>query len=152
MVATTPTSHSRARPARSGQRRRPGSTSLSPPALTASCHCGTVKIHVKRAPRTVTRCNCSLCRRYGALWAYYGAGAVAIEAPQGSLASYSWRRRVRAYFRCRRCGCVTHYKYRRKWGSGTVGVNAANFEPEVLERVRIRRLDGARTWTWRYEE
>lgn len=100
----------------------------------------------------MTRCNCSLCRRYGALWAYYGAGAVAIEAPQGSLASYSWRRRVRAYFRCRRCGCVTHYKYRRKWGSGTVGVNAANFEPEVLERVRIRRLDGARTWTWRYEE
>ncbi len=100
----------------------------------------------------MTSCNCSLCRRYGALWAYYSARAVRIEAPKGGLSSYSWRRRVRAYFRCSKCGCITHYKYRRKWGQGTLGINAANFQPDVLERVRIRKLDGARTWTWKYVE
>jgi hypothetical protein len=120
------------------------------PLLTASCHCGRVRIHVQRPPRTVTSCNCSLCRRYGALWAYYRAGTVQIEANKGALASYSWRRRVRAYFRCSRCGCITHYKYRRKWGSATLAINATNFEPAVLERVRVRKLDGAATWTWRY--
>ena len=54
---------------------------------SATCHCGSVRIRVRRAPRTVTRCNCSICRRYGALWAYYGASAVQIEAPKGGLSS-----------------------------------------------------------------
>jgi hypothetical protein len=98
----------------------------------------------------VTSCNCSICRRYGALWAYYPAGSVQIQAPRGGLSSYSWRRRIRAYFRCKTCGCNTHYKYRKKWGSGTVAINATNFEPQVLQAIRIRKLDGASTWTWKY--
>lgn len=118
--------------------------------LSATCHCGSVRIHVRRAPRTVTRCNCSICRRYGALWAYYPASSVQIRAPKGGLSSYSWRRKVRAYYRCKRCGCITHYKYRKKWGQGTVAVNATNFEPEVLKGARVRKLDGASTWTWKY--
>jgi len=120
--------------------------------LSATCHCGSVRIHVWRAPRTVTRCNCSICRRYGALWAYYPASWIQIEARKGGLASYSWRRKVRAYIRCKRCGCITHYKYRKKWGQGTVAVNANNFEPEALKGVRVRKLDGASTWTWRYSK
>ena len=115
-------------------------------ALETTCHCGAVRIHVRRAPRTVTNCNCSICRRYGALWAYYGASSIRIEARKGALESYSWRRRVRAYFRCTTCGCVTHYKYRKKWGRRTVAINAANFEPDVLKGVSIRNLDGASTW------
>ena len=122
------------------------------PTLTATCHCGSIRIHVARAPRTLTSCNCSLCRRYGALWAYYSARSVRIEARKGTLASYSWRNRVRAYFHCRKCGSVTHYKYRKRWGQGTVGVNATNFEPAVIEKARVRKLDGARTWTWKYAD
>jgi hypothetical protein len=63
------------------------------------------------------------------------------------LESYSWRRRVRAYFRCKTCGCVTHYKYRKKWGRRSMAINAANFEPDALKGVPIRNLDGASTWT-----
>jgi hypothetical protein len=106
--------------------------------LSATCHCGAVRIHVRRAPRAVTNCNCSICRRYGALWAYYSASSVRIDAPKGVLQSYSWRRT---------CGCVTHYKYRKNWGRRTVAINAANFEPDVLKGVPIRNLDGASTWT-----
>jgi hypothetical protein len=99
----------------------------------------------------VTSCNCSICRRYGALWAYCSPKSVRIEAPRGGLAEYSWRRKVRSYFRCKRCGCVTHYKYRKKTGPGyPIAVNATIFEPAALEGVRIRKLDGASTWTWEY--
>lgn len=103
---------------------------------------------MRRAPSTVTSCNCSLCRRYGALWAYYAAKSVRIEAPRGALSSYSWRHRVRAYYRCRTCGCITHYQYRKAWGRNTVAVNACNFGPEVLAQVRVRHLDGAATWKY----
>ena len=34
---------------------------------------------------------------------------VKIEAPNGGLAKYSWNRKVRAYYRCKKCGCITHY-------------------------------------------
>jgi hypothetical protein len=114
--------------------------------LTATCHCGAVQIRVRRMARTVTSCNCSICRRYGALWAYYAPRSVSIRAPKGGLARYSWHRRVRNYFRCARCGCVTHYAYRRRQRQDSVGVNAANFEPAALAGVRIRHLDGAASW------
>jgi hypothetical protein len=107
-----------------------------------------VKIHVRQAPRTVTSCNCSICRRYGALWAYYQPSSVRIEAPKGGLASYSWRRKIRAYFRCKTCGCVTHYTPRKKWVNPIVAVNASNFELDAMRGVRIRKLDGANTWTF----
>jgi hypothetical protein len=45
-----------------------------------------------------------------------------------------------------KCGCVTHYKYRKQSDWNTVGVNAVNFDPTVIAAARIRRLDGAKTW------
>jgi hypothetical protein len=29
-----------------------------------TCHCGAIRLHVRQLPRTVTSCNCSICRRY----------------------------------------------------------------------------------------
>jgi hypothetical protein len=115
-------------------------------ALTGTCHCGAVRIHVRQAPRTVTSCNCSICRRYGALWAYYKASSVRIEAPKGGLSSYSFRRKTRAYFRCDTCGCVTHYAPRKKQATPVVAVNASNFELDAMQNVRVRKFDGADTW------
>jgi hypothetical protein len=135
-----------------GRRARPASSAkaAAQSTLSAICHCGRVRILVRQAPRTVTSCNCSICRRYGALWAYYSARSVQIQARKGGLSSYAWRHRVRAYFRCSTCGCITHYQYRKTWGSSTVAINATNFEPQVLKGVRVRKLDGASTWTWKY--
>ncbi len=118
----------------------------APPLTAATCHCGAVRIAVRRLPRTVVSCNCSLCRRYGALWAYYRAGSVRISAPRGALERYAFKRRIRAYCRCSRCGCVTHYVHLRARRQDTVAVNLRNFAPAALEGVRIRHLDGARTW------
>jgi hypothetical protein len=47
--------------------------------IEASCHCGAVKLEIQSAPNGVTDCNCSICRRYGVLWAYYEPAQVAPE-------------------------------------------------------------------------
>ncbi len=116
------------------------------PQLCATCHCGAVRIFVRRMPRTLTSCNCSICRRYGTLWAYYRPSSVSVEAPEGGLENYSWNRKIRAYYRCKKCGCVTHHAYRAKRRQDTVAANAVNFEPPALVGVRIRHLDGASSW------
>jgi len=39
--------------------------------IEASCHCGLVHLEVAQPPAAVNECTCSICRRYGTLWAYY---------------------------------------------------------------------------------
>ena len=114
--------------------------------LSATCHCGAVRIEIPRKPRTLTNCNCSICRSYGPLWAYYKASEVRIVAAPGATASYAWGNKELRFVRCATCGCVVNWEGFDEPGKGRVGVNARNFEPDVLGAVRIKRLDGARTW------
>jgi hypothetical protein len=47
--------------------------------ITASCHCGQVTLEIEVAPVEVTDCTCSICRRYGVLWAYYSPKQVRVN-------------------------------------------------------------------------
>jgi len=123
--------------------------------LKGTCHCGAVTVTLPRAPETLTNCNCSICRRYGALWAYYSESEVGIAAPRGRGApqAYAWGEHRLDFMRCGHCGCVTHWRLgaeaRAELPAGKaarVGVNARLFDPLMLGSVKIRRLDGADTW------
>ena len=116
--------------------------------LTASCHCGAVRLEVPRKPRTLTDCNCSICRRYGTLWAYYKAGAVRVVSARGATSSYCWGDKTLKFVRCKTCGCVMHWESVKKRPGRIMGVNARNFEPSAIGSARVRRLDGAVTWKY----
>ncbi len=38
--------------------------------IEGSCHCGDVCWQFDGVPDSATACNCTICRRYGVLWAY----------------------------------------------------------------------------------
>jgi hypothetical protein len=110
--------------------------------IEMSCHCGAVKFAVETAPADVTDCNCSICRRLGALWAYYQRPQIRFEADNGPTDAYAWGRRSLEFHRCRSCGCVTHWSavdrsYER------MGVNARLMSPEVLAKIPVSHFDGA---------
>ena len=111
--------------------------------LIASCHCGTVKVTVPSTPESLADCNCSICRRYGVLWAYYQSEKVQIDAPEGATDEYVWGRKVLAFVRCRTCGCITHWKRIVPVAGSKMGVNARNFDPVVTAGIEIKPLDGA---------
>jgi len=113
--------------------------------ISATCHCGSVRVSVPRAPDTLTNCDCSICRRYGTLWAYYTKDEVQVNAAPGATQGYSWGRKSVQFVHCVSCGCVTHWEPIVKERGPRMGVNARIFEPEQLGSVRIRRLDGAIT-------
>jgi hypothetical protein len=73
---------------------------------------------------------------------------VRIVDPKRRLERYAWGERTLEFFRCGVCGCVTHHERTKKRPDSTVGVNARNFEPAVVDAARIRRLDGASTWKY----
>lgn len=112
--------------------------------IEASCHCGAVSLRIEEAPLTVTDCNCSSCRRTGTLWAYYRPAQVKIE---GETDFYMWGDKSMRAHRCKICGNPTHWvaidpTYDR------MGVNARLMAPEILAAARVRKIDGADTWTY----
>ena len=115
--------------------------------IETSCHCGAVRLAVPRAPATVTDCNCSICRRYGVLWAYYPPAAVSVTAGADATETYCWGERTTVFHRCRGCGCVTHWSPTDP-DEGNMGVNARLMEPAILRAARVRRLDAAVSWRY----
>src|SRR5512143_3813126 len=99
--------------------------------LTGTCHCGSVRVELPRRPRSLTNCNCSICRRYGALWAYYRPGELRVVCAKGATSRYAWGRKTIRFVRCKTCGRVTHYE-RPRSPERKVGVNVRNVDPEIL--------------------
>lgn len=110
----------------------------------ATCHCGGVRIRVDRAPSEVTDCSCSICRRYGVLWAYYHPEEVRVVFEGPSPDVYQWGRKSLDFHRCHVCGCVTHWSPTDR-DPNRMGINARLLPPELLSSARRRLLDGAVT-------
>jgi hypothetical protein len=110
--------------------------------IQSFCHCGAVKLAVARAPSEVTDCNCTICRRYGTLWAYFSPKDVDVT---GATDSYVWGDKSIEFHRCSTCGCITHWAATDKTHD-RMGVNCRMMEPEVLSAARVRKLDGFDTW------
>lgn len=109
--------------------------------VEGSCHCGKIKLQIDVAPEEVTDCNCSICRRYGTLWAYYSPKQVRI-AETVPAQTYQWDDRSLYFHRCAECGCVTHWSPVDP-ARDRMGVNMRLFAPGVLGAARVRHIDGA---------
>ena len=115
--------------------------------IETSCHCGDVRVSIPRLPETVTSCNCSLCYRIGALWAYFTRGEVTIERPAEGV-EYSWGDRCMVIHSCGRCGSTTHYESVDEGPEARVAVNMRMAPRALAESVPVRHFDGADSWTF----
>ena len=113
--------------------------------IKASCHCGAVCLEIDAAPTEVTDCNCSICRRYGTLWAYYSSQQV--HRSGGATDIYMCNEKNLKLHRCSVCGCVLYWAPRDP-KLDRMGVNTRLMDHEILARAKIRRLDGADTWKY----
>jgi len=111
--------------------------------LTASCHCQAVQISLDRMPASVTRCTCSICRRYAALWVYCTRATARLTRGADALSKYKWNDEVIEFCFCRSCGCLTHYEDVEKEADSRFAVNARMMAPAAIERVPVRTFDGA---------
>jgi hypothetical protein len=67
--------------------------------VSASCHCGAVRFEVEE-PEWVMDCNCSHCRLYGGLWAYYPQREVTFASPPDTFI-YMWGDHMLEFHHCR---------------------------------------------------
>lgn len=115
--------------------------------IQGSCHCGSVFWECDKTLDHVTACNCTLCRRYGALWGYdYEDEAIRVEGPT-SIYIRADGGDIGFHF-CARCGCLLYWRSRqaRPDGRRRLAVNVRMAEPEVVGDIPIRHFDGLDTF------
>jgi hypothetical protein len=112
------------------------------------CHCGAVRWSFEGTPESATACNCTLCRRYGVLWAYdYEDGR--IRASGATRVYLCGDRNIEFHF-CPDCGCITYWRAvaPREDGRRRMAVNLRLAEPEAVGAIVVRHLDGLDSWQY----
>jgi len=110
--------------------------------IQGACHCGAVQWRFGGMPESATACNCTTCRRFGALWAYEFEGDGGIEV-SGPTQTYTMGRFVAFHF-CPTCSCVAYWRGLHTGQSGRrrMGVNLRMADPENVAQIPIVRHDG----------
>ncbi|NMV12990.1 GFA family protein [Vibrio parahaemolyticus] len=79
-----------------------------------SCHCGKVELELAlpngiEKPR---RCDCSMCRRRGAIVASVPLNGIRIVQGEDVLKQYQFNTHTAKHFFCGECGIYTHHQRR----------------------------------------
>ena len=80
----------------------------------ASCHCGRVVLELDLPDGIVNprRCDCSICRRKGAIVASIPLSGIRILQGEEALKLYEFNTRTAKHYFCSHCGIYTHHQRR----------------------------------------
>jgi hypothetical protein len=117
--------------------------------LTLSCLCGAVQLQTATRPAVINECNCSLCSKSGARWAYYHPDDVVVTGE-----THGFRRADKddpaAEVRfCPRCGSTSHFILTpsavARFGNVQMGLNMSLADEADLAGAELHFPDG-RAW------
>ncbi len=113
--------------------------------LEGRCHCGLCHWTLSGDPGPATACNCTLCRRYGALWAYdYENERIRLFGPRHTYARPGdTPASIEIHF-CPNCAGVLAWRGLEPEADGRrrVAVNLRLAPPEAVAALPIDHFDG----------
>jgi hypothetical protein len=109
----------------------------------SSCHCGAVELELNlpNGLEELRRCDCSMCRRRGAIVASVTLDNLKVVKGADKLSLYQFNTMVAKHFFCSVCGIYTHHQ--RRSNPHLYGFNVACVEgvdPYALGEVPV--MDG----------
>ncbi len=104
------------------------STTDAPSSMTLTCHCGAValSVHLSDGLNTSRRCDCSFCRRRGAIAVSAPLDGITILRGAEDLTLYQFGSGTAKHWFCRICGIYTHHQ--RRSNPQEYGVNVGCLE------------------------
>jgi hypothetical protein len=122
--------------------------------LKLSCLCGQVRIEIQKRPDFINECNCTLCSKAGARWAYFHPSEVSVG---GMTKGYSREDKADPAAElqfCPNCGSTTHFTLTpsavAKFGNVQLGVNVRLADERDLAGIELRYPDG-KAWAGKGE-
>ena len=119
---------------------------MSKKLIEGKCHCGVVRFSISENPKWLIDCNCSICRRIGALWGHVETGSATISCDKNSTIIYCQGEKTLAIHTCKTCGCTTHWENLKPGKSSRMAVNFRMCSESDIAKFKIRPFDGANTW------
>jgi hypothetical protein len=105
-----------------------------------ACHCGRVTFEARADLRYVVECNCSICRRKGALWHPARPEDLRILTGESDLALYQFNTKTAKHYFCKHCGINPFVRPRldpSQWA-----FNVRCIEGVDLASLKVRQFDG----------
>ena len=111
------------------------------PKHRATCHCGGVEFELDLSDGLidVRRCDCSLCRRRGAIVASVPISGIKIIEGAELLSLYQFNTKTAKHFFCKVCGIYTHHQ--RRSNPTQYGFNVA-----CLDGINPLKISGVPTY------
>ncbi|MBU6420019.1 MAG: GFA family protein [Proteobacteria bacterium] len=117
--------------------------------LNLHCLCGQIRIQTSKRPDFINACNCTLCSKAGARWAYFHPSDVAIEGTTKGYQRGDKENPAAEIHFCANCGSTTHFVLTEsavaKFGNVQMGVNMRLADETDLAGIELRFPDG-RAW------
>jgi hypothetical protein len=117
--------------------------------LIAVCHCGAVQLQLPSKPTALTECHCTVCYKYGTLWAYFPRSDVVVTtAGDTKLQAY-----IRddestngdlSFNRCSHCGCIMCWLGEGKYSGPDhkMGVNCRMLPENQIKDIKKEVIAG----------
>ena len=111
-----------------------------PRTYRGSCHCGRVTFELQATLEYVIDCNCSMCRRTGALWHGAPEQNLRILTGEDELELYQFNTMTAKHYFCRQCGI--HPFVRPRLDPSKWAVNVRCIDDVDLSSMQVRHFDG----------
>jgi len=110
-----------------------------------SCHCGAVQFEVRNQEKLqdLKRCDCSLCRKKGAIMAGVKLADLVVTTGEDKLSLYQWNTKTAKHYFCSICGIYTHHQ--RRVATDEYGFNVACIEGVELKSLGVVPMTDGRS-------
>jgi hypothetical protein len=109
---------------------------------SGGCHCGLVRYDVTADLATVTACNCSICRKRGALWTFVTDDNFALRAGSDDMHDYQFGKRSIHHLFCPQCGVGSFSRGKGPNGQEMVAVNVRCLDEVDTASLTLMPFDG----------
>ena len=112
------------------------------PSHKGSCHCGAVEFEVEGDITSGVICDCSLCKRKGAIMHRIPNEQFRLIKGENDLTTYQWNTRVAKHYFCKHCGIYTHHQPRTR--PDLIGVNVGCIDTLDARALPLDRVEGSK--------
>lgn len=106
-----------------------------------SCHCGAIRFAITSDIPELTTCDCSLCRRRGAVMVKVHESDFKLLAGKAQLIEYQFHTRTARHFFCGVCGIYPFH--RKRVTPDWFGVNTACLDGFAADGIPVRETHGS---------
>jgi len=109
---------------------------------SGGCHCGEVRYETTADLATVMACNCSICTKRGALWAFVKPEQFALRTGEDDLTDYQFNKKMIHHLFCSCCGIESFARGKMPDGSDMVAINVRCLDGVDIAALEVRPFDG----------